>query len=354
MDANVLELKLNQAAADAINRAGSLEEIKAAAVAEAERQNTATTTAAAEKTETDRKAAEQKAAEDAGKVYTRTETINGRDFDFEANSPEELQQQIINAYRVASAVSEPVAAPVVEQPKQKTAAEIEAERAELELKWKRGEITAKDYIAQSGAVTDYLASQGISVDALKGAVASTQKSQVLQSWADATKEFYAGAGKDWPASNRNMDLMGMKLIELGLDETPSADALTRAYAALKQQELLFPADEEVKNETTTTTTPGATATGAAAATTTAPAVQQTAPAARQNTTPVNTGRSSSGLFGMSTGVPANTVEKTEQPAKPLDIPATASPAEIMEAWKVEQQKQGIDPNAAFVQTFGRR
>ena len=40
-------------------------------------------------------------------MYTRTENIGGREFTFEADSAAELDQMVLNAYRVASAVSEP-------------------------------------------------------------------------------------------------------------------------------------------------------------------------------------------------------------------------------------------------------
>ena len=72
-------------------------------------------------------------------VYTRTETIGGREFTFEADTAAELDQMVLNAYRVASAVSEPEPK-VTEAPVIDPAVET-MRRVELEMKFKRGEIS---------------------------------------------------------------------------------------------------------------------------------------------------------------------------------------------------------------------
>lgn len=354
-------IALSADALKAIGTATSMEEIIAASRAEASRQETEATAAATAKAEADKKAAEQTAAAEAEKTVTRVEVINGREFTFEGANDAEVDQMIINAYRVVGAVVPPaeVAAPAatVEQPKQKTAAEIEAERAELELKWKRGEISVNDYLQKSGAVETYLESQGIPVSGLKAAVAQTEAQRYTQSWADAGAQFLKIANAQyWPGGERNRHLLEMKLAALGLTDAPDKlEAIKTAVQSLHDEGLIFPGET---NATTTTTTSTATATAAPAAAATAPAATATAvtsrPAAAPAAAPATT-RASSGLFGMSSGTSDNNnPDKGDQKPKAVEIPATARPEEILNAWKEEMTRTGQDPNAAFVQQFSRR
>jgi len=228
----------------------------------------------------------------------------------------------------------------IAEPVGPTPEEIEAARAELERKFRLSEISVKDYIEQSGAVSDYLASQGLSVDTLRNTVESTQSRATIQSWQEASDIFKEGAGREWPGGNRNMKMLGNKLDELGLiDAADKVEALTIAYNALKQEDMLF-ANEFIQNEAPATTTTVTQQVATPVAATTQPAIRQQ---------PVQQ-RTSSSLFGASTGVPTNTQPANTQ--QKFDIDPNADPRQIMEAWKTKMAEQKIDPNAAFMESFG--
>ena len=334
--------QLNKAVKEAI----SPEEIRAAVLAEAERQ-------AAEKQTTDETVAaetakkQQEAVEAAAnQSFSRTVTIGGREFEFVDRSELDLERQITNALLVANALApqaaaktEPVA-PVVQGP---TEEEKAASRADLELKFKRGEIDTATYLEQSGAVDDFLAKKGIPVEALRKTVEQAQSTQFEQSWAEATSSFLnSAAGADWPGGDRNKTIIGMKIAELGLtDSKDKVAALAQAYSAMKSQGLVFAADAAVA-------TPAAAAAPAATVTRTAAA----APAAAAPAAPAKVATSSS-LFGASSGVGAQVLTNADKNEPKFDIPANATPAEIIDAWKKQMIAQGKDPNAAFTDAFKR-
>ena len=106
-----------------------------------------------------------------------------------------------------------------------------AAAAELELRWKRGEITGAEYLEKSGAVDQYLASRGIDVAAHQKQLQDGQTYE--KSWADAANAFKRTEdGKDAPYGEAFTKIMGEKLIELGLEDSPSVESLQRAYNAL--------------------------------------------------------------------------------------------------------------------------
>lgn len=106
-----------------------------------------------------------------------------------------------------------------------------AAATELELKFKRGEVSAADYIAQSGVMDQYLASRGIDVKAHQAEQQTNQTYE--QSWAQATAAFkQTEDGKTAPYGEGFVKVIGEKLIELGLEDSPSVDSLQRAYNAL--------------------------------------------------------------------------------------------------------------------------
>lgn len=331
--------------------------IRAVILAEAEKQATEKQTADAQAVAT--KAAEDKAAADAKAAeaapsFTRTEIINGRTFNFEGASELDLATQIANAYRVASAFAptEQVAATVdpavAEAAAQKDIADRAAAKALLDVKFRNGDISAADYIKQSGAMDEYLADQGLSLPALKAAVDQNQSSQFEKSWAQATEEFlHSPAGADWPGGPQNLELIGMKISSLGLvDAKDKVAALAQAYADMKSKNLVF--RPEVAAATVAVTDPAVVAAQAAAAA--AQAARAAAVAA--TTTPVPARTASSGLFGLSSGPGAAT--ETGRTAETVAIDPKASPQEIMDAWKKSQLANGINPDAAFMTQFSNR
>lgn len=112
-----------------------------------------------------------------------------------------------------------------------------AHLAELELKFKRGEISAKDYIQQSGAVSEYLEQAGVPLDELRASVAEKQNDAFQNSWVSATERFIENH-PEWPGTDTNRDILGTIVTEQNwLDEDP-LEALEAAYKHAVENELL--------------------------------------------------------------------------------------------------------------------
>ncbi len=286
---------------------------------------------------------------------------------------------IANAYKVAYAVHpterviEQVVDPVAAEKAaaDKAAAEAAA-KTELELKFKRGEITASDYIEQSGALAQYLEKQGVPLADLKKAVEANKGNDYEKSWQEASAEFVkTSAGADWPGGEKNLEILGLKIAALGLSEAQDkVGALAQAYADMKRTGMIFPttaggtlspeqqaaaktaadkviADKAVADEAARVAAAG----GAAAA-----AAQASAEAARAAAAARVQSQSSS-LFGASSGVGAGAsagATPSASPAAKTIIPDNATPAEILQAWKEAQLAGGNDPNRVFMDQFRNR
>jgi hypothetical protein len=98
-------------------------------------------------------------------------------------------------------------------------------KAELELKFKRGEITTADYLAESSAVDDYLKSQGVSLDDLK----KVANDGYTADWEVATREFLE-RHPDWQGGEAAVQETGRTLQALHLENSPSLESLESAYA----------------------------------------------------------------------------------------------------------------------------
>ena len=385
MSDTVKGIEVNENLTKAINSAIDPESIKQALIAEAQAQGLtradggafvrdttqADAQAVADKAAIDAKAAADKAAADASatgtqpSVYSRTETLGGREFTFEAESQAELDQMVLNAYRVASAVSEPQAVEDVVDPAVARAAE-EAEiarKSELELKFRRNEITTQEYLEQTGAVAEYLASQGVPVDALKKTVEAQELHAVEQSWGEAVEAFlHSPAGADWPGGDNNKDMIGLQISALGLiDATDKVGALAQAYQVMKQRNMIFQPNAPAVDPITARASAEkqaddaaklARAQAEAAAAAGAQRTQQVQHQTQQVQRPAPVTQSSS-LWGSSSGTSANDMRDRSaipQPAAQI-IPADARPDEILAAWKAGLVANGQNPDAAFIDTF---
>jgi hypothetical protein len=398
------ELTPNDELAKAIAEATSPDAIRQlvenAVIAEAALKQSTAVTADAEKLAAEKKiaddaaaaAATTAAAEAAAKaaegtapvLIKRIENIGGQDFEFEGASEAEIDRAIVNAYKIAYAVkpetkeTNPTVDPAVAAA---AAAKAEADdavaKADLELKFKRGEITTADYLEQSGAVESYFKSKGLSVDELKSTIEKSRNNEVTQSWADATTEFFnTPEGKTWPGGENNKQMLVMKLAELNLTEaTDKVDAIRQAYASMKSTNMIF------KNEVVdpaaaakiiadnaalkaTADAAAATAAATAAKTVVEPTAEEKLAAARALVAAAELAAkkapTSSSLFGASsgTGDSGATAAAAEAAAKRqvtnADIPKDASPAEILAAWNAAQIAEGKNPNDAFTSQFAAR
>ena len=236
-----------------------------------------------------------------------------------------------------------VAAPVVPVVDVAKEAELEAIRqVELEAKFKRGEMSTADYLEQSGAMSAYLAKQGIPVESLKATVERNADAVETQSWADAVEAFkQSPSGASWPGGDKTVMVMNDKIFALGLqDATDKVAALAQAYAAMQSSGTVFPGEAAAAAVTPVVAAPVASAAAAAVA----------APAAVVPV--VRTASQSSTLFGTSSG--ANEGVSTIAPKGDVKIDPLASPQEILEQWKRANVAAGKDPNAAFVETYSAK
>ena len=361
---NVLpEVNMTPELAAAIQAALTTADVKSLLVAEAEKQNAtklqldadqaAAAQAAADKVAADAKAAEEIAK--ANQVFSRDEVIGSQTYHFEASTEGELDRQVLNAYKVAYNTHQPEtrAVEVVDPAAQAAAAEAEVlAKAELERKFKLGEITAADYIQQSGAVDAYLAAQGLSVDTLRAVVEDKKQNAQIQSWESASEVFRTGVGADWPGGTKNRALLGDKIAALGLtDADDKVAAMAQAWAAMKQSGAYFPnGDESVAVAPTQSEAEKAAAVeaakkAAAQADTDRVAAELKAAAAQKIRS------MSSSLFGASSGTSGSPVVSPVVADAKKVIPADASPAEILQAWKDAQVANHVDPDEAFRTTY---
>jgi hypothetical protein len=175
----------------------------------------------------------------APKQIAKTVTVDGVKHIIEGATEMELAQNETTLYRKLFA-QPTVAAQTEEQPRnergQFVSAEDAATKAELELAFKRGDISTSDYLQRSGAVADYLAKEGVSIDALKATVDQNQAASYEKSWQQATAEFLSHS--DWPGLESNRARLGATILELGLVDSPSVESLQRAYDHMKKNNLL--------------------------------------------------------------------------------------------------------------------
>jgi trimeric autotransporter adhesin len=398
-----MNLKMTPELEAALRQASSTEAMQQLLSAERDRQTAeiaateaATAQAAADKAAADKaladKAAADKAAADksAGEGFSRTEVIGGKELIFEGASQAEVDQMVLNAYRVWAAtggqIAEVAVDPSVAEKVAADAAAAEAARlADLELKWKRGEVSAKEYLEQSGALASYLEAEGISLDALKESVEATQNSSYIQSWASATEQFLNHS--DWPGGEKNKAILHNTLTAMDLlDADDKVQAMYQAYARMKELGTIFPYEEgtpitgKTAEETKAIVEAQARAAAAAATPTVAAsqvvlpktseelnayiqaavqkAVADKAAADAAAIEAAKKPRGSSGMFGASTGTfavaGATEAAVTQADATVAAAMKNASPEEILMAWKHAQLAGGKDPNTAFLEQFSSR
>jgi hypothetical protein len=190
-------------------------------------------------------------ADHAPQKFSKYVTINSTKYLLEGGSPEELAQAETSLYEQVLGQGDTGQARdaqgrfVHEQtPEEKAAEELAViNRADLELAWKRGDITAEQYLEKSGAINTYLTEHGVSPDAL---VAVTDL--VYQNtWANATEAFLnSPEGESWPGGDENKNILAAILEENGMTD-PSVENLSRAYRFAREQGLLVENPDTVQH-----------------------------------------------------------------------------------------------------------
>lgn len=106
-----------------------------------------------------------------------------------------------------------------------------AAAAELELKFKRGEVSTAQYIRESGVLDSYLAEKGIDVNAHQAELKAGQ--DYAAAWAAAGAAWnQTDDGRNAPGGPALVKAVGEKVVELGLQDKPSVESIQRAYNAL--------------------------------------------------------------------------------------------------------------------------
>lgn len=366
MSDNLKSVTMTDELAKAVNAAMDPADLKAAILAEAEKQGLAADTLATEQATAEKAAADKTAADKviadaatAKTTFSRTEVISGKEFTFEGDSEQEVNQMALNAYRVAATIQTParVAPPIdpaiAAAAAQKAAEEEAANKAELELKFKRGDISTAEYIEQSGAMDAYLAKKGVPLSALQAVIEKDQNTQYEKSWMQATEEFKRSvAGADWPGGEQNKNILGMKIVAMGLtDADDKVAALAAAYADMKATNMIFPVERAA-----VTLSPAdqaiaeATAKAAKVSADNAAATAVVAEAAR--VAALRQPAKSSSIFGASSGVNTPAADKSATPT--VEVPKDATPEEIIDAWKKTVVASGQSPDSAFQSQFSAR
>lgn len=197
------------------------------------------------------------------KFATSITNDKGQKLFFEGDSELDLQKRLTNWYREqmsqpaeAAAAAAKVAA---EQPRNnqgqfQSQADHELDviaKADLELKFKRGEISTDDYLAASGAIERHLEAQGISVEVLRETSQAKQVERVTQGWEQATNEFLRSVeGSTWLGGDENKNTIGKILEENKLvDAEDKVGALKEAFRYMQENDLVVvPRDVAFKNE----------------------------------------------------------------------------------------------------------
>lgn len=351
------DVKMTAELSDAVSKAISATDIRVLLIAEAEKQMAEKTQldaaqAAATQAATDKAAADAAvlaAAQAEPEIFKRTSVIGGQEFHFEASTEAELDRQELNALKVAYTLKANAPAQEVVPDAAAVAAAQAAEvaaKAELERKFRLNEISAAEYITQSGAVKSYLEAQGISLEALKERTEDSIGKKLEQSWKEAGEEFQR-LTPSWAGGDRNMQLLTLQIQAMDLVDVPNkVEAIQKAYAELQKTGLYIPEGDHV----VAAAAPDANAVVAKAAADAA-AAQAVATARAAAAAVVEKARStSSSLFGQSSGTSGAPIVSPAVVAAKAVIPANATPEEILAAYHAEQMAQGKDPNQVFLES----
>jgi|SRR6267378_1017086 len=182
----------------------------------------------------------------APRKFAKSITVDGQKRIFEAESELELERSIGDYFRALQGAQESNPArqqqQTTEQPRnergQFVSAEDAAAKAELELQFKRGDISTSDYLQKSGAISDYLQKAGVPLEDLKAQIAQTQGQRSEQAWADAV-EVFKERNPSWCGGEVNKNLIGQILIEnQWIDAEDKVAALELAYNHARENNLL--------------------------------------------------------------------------------------------------------------------
>lgn len=170
-------------------------------------------------------------SQNAPRTLSRALTINGTTYTIEGADEKELLDAELSLHRQLQQEQEQVARDERGRfVSQQQAATESARNAELELAFKRGQISTDEYLSQSGAIERHLAELGIDVASLR----EVSGRGFQQRWSDAAESFRA-SHPEWQGGEAAKNALGQKLIAMGLVDEPSVESLNAAYEALQRE-----------------------------------------------------------------------------------------------------------------------
>jgi len=179
------------------------------------------------------------------KRFATRVSVDGHQHIIEADSPEALAEATEKFYREIFAQPAPRTdvpardsqgrfAPQTDEPTPADEAAQAAVRADLDLRFKRGEVDTAQYLEQTGAVEKYLEARGVSLPALR----EVSDSKFVESWSDAADTFVR-EHPDWQGGEQNKQIVGRIVEQMGLvDARDKSAALDAAYEYARQNNLL--------------------------------------------------------------------------------------------------------------------
>jgi len=176
----------------------------------------------------------------APKRVAKTVTVDGVKYIIEGATETELAQKETALYQklfVQPAITEQTQEESRSDGGQFVSAEATAAKAALELAFKRGDISASEYLQRSGAVAEYLANAGVPLEYLKASVAEKQNQKFQQSYQDATQTFIA-RHPEWQGGDRNRETLGRIILEQDLTNGDPLKALEQAYEHARKNNML--------------------------------------------------------------------------------------------------------------------
>ena len=179
-------------------------------------------------------------AAEAGRV-SRTIKIAGVDVTFSDSSVPALEAQISAALQTAAANGG--TQPRGTDGKFTSRREMSlAEKTELDLRFRRGEISTPDYLKQSGALDEAFATMakaklGVDVDELE------KNRQTQNVWAEVTQKWLnSPEGEKWDGGDGDENLRRIReiIIANGLENSPSVQTLSQVVKFARENHLLVP------------------------------------------------------------------------------------------------------------------
>lgn len=276
-------------------------------------------------------------------VFKDTFLIGGKEVEFTGDNPADILKQ----FKAAQQAYEMAKQPEPKKEEVKPAGPTKEELAALQLKAATGDAEAmSEYMVKSGALDRYLEAKGIKPAEIQQVLQERASEKVAKDWDGAVKDFLADS--DWPGGSQNEELLKYKLAELKdekgqpLAYAPSKASLQKAYEALKEEKMLFAAEEKTTEEKKTIA-------GVSVGSGTDKGTHSSSAGG-----PTATKRAPTGSTAFGTSQESGTRRASPTTPQVPTITDDMTPQQIMEAWKQQVVAEGKSPDDALRTTYAGR